>query len=452
MYKRFASPFSRHELSQLAAPGTDTFVDGPFGSSLKSHEYVDSGVRLIQLQNIGDGEWRDENRKFITTKKFKGLERHGAIPGDIAIAKMADPVARACIVPPVAEQFVVVADCIRLRLNRSRFDAGFIVRAINSHYTRREAEKKAIGSTRIRINLSVLKTVGCLAPELSEQQTISMVLDAIDTAIHETESIIDKLTALKQGLLHDLLTRGIADSGELRPTQTVAPHLYKQSPLGWIPREWDVKPLGQVLAGPTKSGLYKSSQFHGRGPLMVQMGGLFAGEAADFQTATRVQVSPSELQTFGLSIGDLLFARRSLVFEGAGLCVIVRHLPGPATFESSIVRVRVREDVTHPEFVSQFLRGEQSSAQRRTLIRQVAVSGVSSSDIRQLLIAIPTLAEQNQIVERKSGVQAQIDSELKAIAKLRNQRAGLLDDLLTGRVRVTSLLSPLERQPSEGSA
>ena len=224
------SQFSRYQLAELAAPGSDTFVDGPFGSSLKSHEYVDAGVRLIQLQNIGEGEWRDENKKFITSQKFKTLERHGAVPGDIAIAKMADPVARACIVPAVSKQFVVVADCIRLRLDDSRFNAGYVVRAINSPYTRREAEKKAIGSTRVRINLSVLKTVGCLAPALPEQKEITRILDTLDTTVRETEAIIAKLKAVKQGLLHDLLTRGLDDNGELRPPQSEAPHLYKESP------------------------------------------------------------------------------------------------------------------------------------------------------------------------------------------------------------------------------
>ncbi len=65
------------------------------------------------------------------------------------------------------------------------------------------------------------------------------VLDTLDTAIHETEAIIAKLKAVKQGLLHDLLTRGIDANGELRPPQAEAPHLYKQSPLGWIPKEWE---------------------------------------------------------------------------------------------------------------------------------------------------------------------------------------------------------------------
>ena len=70
---------------------------------------------------------------------------------------------------------------------------------------------------------------------------IAAVLDTLDTAIHETEAIIAKLKAVKQGLLHDLLTRGIDANGELRPPQAEAPHLYKESPLGWIPKEWDAR-------------------------------------------------------------------------------------------------------------------------------------------------------------------------------------------------------------------
>jgi len=289
-------------------------------------------------------------------------------------------------------------------------------------------------------------------PSLAEQHAIAQILDTLDTAIRETEALIDKLKAVKQGLLHDLLTRGIDANGLLRPPQSEAQQLYKESPLGWMPREWKVRPLGHILAEPTKNGLYKSSQFHGRGPLMVQMGGLFTGETASFDTATHVQVTPSELNTFGLSEGDLLFARRSLVFEGAGQCVIVRHLSEPATFESSIVRVRVRQDEAHPEFVCQFLRGHRSNAQRRTLIRQVAVSGVSGADIRELLIALPSLDEQNWIVGRQLEAQTRIDLEMASAAKLRSQKAGLMDDLLTGRVRATPLLESVQQPAAQTEA
>ena len=75
--------------------------------------------------------------------------------------------------------------------------------------------------------------------DVKEQRKIARILDTLDTTIRETEAIIAKLKAVKQGLLHDMLTRGLDENGELRPPQSEAPHLYKDSPLGWIPRQWE---------------------------------------------------------------------------------------------------------------------------------------------------------------------------------------------------------------------
>ena len=88
------------------------------------------------------------------------------------------------------------------------------------------------------LNKAKMAEMTVLLPAPAEQATIALVLDTLDTAIRQTEVIIEKLKLVKQGLLHDLLTRGIDDNGELRPPQSEAPHLYKESVLGWIPRDW----------------------------------------------------------------------------------------------------------------------------------------------------------------------------------------------------------------------
>ena len=229
-------------LDGVAAASAHSFVDGPFGSNLKSSEYVDSGVRLVQLQNIGKGNWINDNEKFISRRKFTTLKRHGAIPGDIAIAKMADPVARACILPQVSDEFIVVADCIRLRPDCRNYDPRYVAHAINSAESQREAERKSSGTTRLRINLSVLKTVHIFSPPIDEQHLIADILDTLDTTIRKTEALIAKLKLVKQGLLHDLLTRGVDENGELRDPER-HPEQFKDSELGRIPVNWKVAPV-----------------------------------------------------------------------------------------------------------------------------------------------------------------------------------------------------------------
>lgn len=303
-----------------------------------------------------------------------------------------------------------------------------------------ELVRRASGTTFLEISGSEFGDIDLPLPEVKEAGKIAEILDTLDAAIRGTEAVVAKLKAMKQGLLHDLLTRGIDANGDLRPPQPEAPHLYKQTPLGWLPKEWDISTVGETIAEPTRNGLYKPASHHGRGPLMVQMGCLFSDEAVEFAGATRVSVSPIELSHFGLREGDLLFARRSLVFEGAGLCAIVRGLPEPSTFESSIIRLRLRTSTVLPDFAGLFFRGNSSSTQRRTLIRQVAVSGVSSADVKSLFLALPTLEEQQEVVRRYEAMNKKIDEETSLLNKLRLQKSGLMDDLLTGRVPVTPLL------------
>jgi type I restriction enzyme S subunit len=90
-----------------------------------------------------------------------------------------------------------------------------------------------------------LSQVPIRVPPLPEQRRVAEILDTLDEAIRKTEQVIAKLQQMKQGLLHDLLTRGIDDNGELRDPDR-HPEQFKDSPLGRIPERWEVLPLGQV--------------------------------------------------------------------------------------------------------------------------------------------------------------------------------------------------------------
>ena len=83
-------------------------------------------------------------------------------------------------------------------------------------------------------------------PPLPEQRKIARILSTVDDLIERTEALIAKYRAIKQGLMHDLLTRGVDASGRLRPPREEAPGLYRESAVGWVPREWEVKRLQDV--------------------------------------------------------------------------------------------------------------------------------------------------------------------------------------------------------------
>ena len=194
------------KLKDVAKKEPNAFVAGPFGSNLKVQDYTVSGIRLIQLQNIQEGDFDSVNEKYTSEEKFQELRNCAAYPGDVLVAKMADPIARACIAPKLCEQYLLVADCVRINVDKSKFDSIFVMYEINSSIVRRQAIAQGTGSTRLRISLSALRQIKFPEPPLAEQQKITSVLSSVDSLIQQTQKYKSKLETLKKGLMQKLLT------------------------------------------------------------------------------------------------------------------------------------------------------------------------------------------------------------------------------------------------------
>lgn len=96
-------------LKALASEDRYTFVDGPFGSDLKNEDYQESGVPLIQLNNIADGKHIIQHLKFVTEEKASTMFKHLVYPGQIVMPKMAEPVARAAEVSDKFKKYLTQA-------------------------------------------------------------------------------------------------------------------------------------------------------------------------------------------------------------------------------------------------------------------------------------------------------------------------------------------------------
>ncbi len=136
-----------------------SFTGGPFGSDLKTEHYTSNGVRVLQLQNIGDGNFIKDYKIYTSNKKADELYSCNIFPGEILIAKMAEPLARACIVPDSEERYLMASDGIRLKVNSDKYITKYILECINSNYFRNKAIKKGTGTTRLRIGLGELAKI-----------------------------------------------------------------------------------------------------------------------------------------------------------------------------------------------------------------------------------------------------------------------------------------------------
>ena len=183
-----------------------SITGGPFGSNLKASDYVSEGVRIIQLQNIGDGVFHDNYAIYTTEQKAEELLSCNIFSGEIILSKMGDPVARACFVPETDHRYLMASDGIRLVPDKMRFDKRFVHGYINSNYFRKKAIESSTGSTRQRIGLEDLKRLPFAQPPLSEQTAIANIFSDMDAEIAALEKRREKTYALKQGMMQELLT------------------------------------------------------------------------------------------------------------------------------------------------------------------------------------------------------------------------------------------------------
>src|SRR5258707_819779 len=152
---------------------------------------------------------------------------------------------------------------------------------------------------------------------------------------------------------------------------------------------WQYVEFGSILDGGTRNGIYKKEQFRGSGFKMVNMGELFAYPRLRDVPMSRIQLTDNEAERFTLEVGDLLFARRSLVAEGAGKCSIVCEVKEPLTFESSIIRARPNKELADSSYLYYMFKSPVGAYLLGTILRQVAVSGITGSDLVKLKIPLP---------------------------------------------------------------
>jgi type I restriction enzyme, S subunit len=325
-----------------------------------------------------------------------------------------------------------------LRPNHEKVDARFLWRKLCWFYRQPQLLSMQQQTTGI-INLKFhdyLAAQISLPFERDEQSKIAQVLDTLDTTIRQTEAIIAKLKQVKQGLLYDLLTRGIDANGELRPPQSEAPHLYKASPLGWIPLEWTAVELDHLVdrQRPIVYGILMPGQGHEGGVPVVKVKDIINGQ---IQEQGLLLTSPDidrEYRRSRLAEGDLLFTIRGTVGRTA---FVPGRLRGANITQDT---ARISLVGIDGRFVREYLGMPVPSAFIATHTLGVAVQGINLRDVRRIPLAKPSADEAAMIGDRIDAISDRLVEEEATAAKLALAKSGLMDDLLTGRVRVTPLL------------
>jgi len=179
--------------------------DGPFGSNLKREHYtLDHEVRIVQLGNVGEDGWNDDNVKYTTFGHAKTLKRCIIPYGSVIIAKMM-PAGRAIICPNKDPMYIQGSDVIKVKFS-SGLDNNFFVYYTKTRSYLDQIDSSLQGSTRARTNISKIKSLLIPLPTIEEQKKIVEVLSSADNDLISLVALKAKYRLIKQGMMQELLT------------------------------------------------------------------------------------------------------------------------------------------------------------------------------------------------------------------------------------------------------
>lgn len=179
---------------------------------------------------------------------------------------------------------------------------------------------------------------------------------------------------------------------------------------------WPQTRFGDLYLIPSRNGLMRPSRVRGEGIKMVNMGELFANQLIGDIPMERVPMNEREVANSSLAEGDLLFARQSLVLEGAGQCSYIASLPEPTTFESHLIRVRLDQAKAIPLFYHYYFRSPYSGMS--TIVQQCAQAGIRASELTELKVGYPPIEVQKAVVDLLAPYDTLIENNRRRMALL----------------------------------
>lgn len=406
-------------------------------------------VKLCNYMDVYSNTYITNELDFMAASASRSeIERLTLVRGDVVITKDSetpDDIGIPAVLTDDIKNLVCGYHLALIRPDSGQLDPVFLAKQLATAPVACFFGQRASGSTRYGLPKSAIESVVIPTPPKLEQEKIAEVLSTIDRAIAQTEALIAKETRLGAGLMQDLLTSGVDVEGKMRSEKT---HEFSESSVGNMPVEWHEGGLldyvvadAGIKPGPFGSSLtkdmYVDTGYRVYGQEQVIGGSL---EIGNYFVTGRKFV---EMSAFAVQAADVLI---SLVgTTGHVLVVPQEHHPG--IINPRLLRLRPHPKRCVPEFLKALLLSKRVRAQLDALATGGTMTVLSGGIVRKLRVPIVPLDEQARIVRVASSLEATRRCLDADVSKLKAIRAGLMQDLLTGRRRVTALL---EADKAEG--
>ena len=384
---------------------------GPFGSALHERDYVDDGTPIITVEHLSEHGIIHQNLPLISDADRSRLKSYGLRAGDIVFSRVGS-VDRNSLVSEEEDGWLFSGRLLRIRTSDNTTYPPYLSYHFHSEPFKRRVRGVAVGQTMASLNTQILKAVCVVLPATPEQRAIAEALSDVDGLLVALEALIAKKRAIKQAAMQQLLT------GKTR--------------LPGFCGGWETKRLGDI--GPFSKGRgIKREDVSFEGLPCVRYGELYTRyQNYIMRVASRIPPSVA-LTALPIQTGDLLFAGSGETAEEIGRCAA--YLGKEKAYAGGDIVVLTPSEqnsvylghlMNHPTVVTQKARMGQGDA----------VVHISASNLAQVQIRLPPLTEQAAIATILSDMDAEIVALERRRDKARAIKQGMMQQLLTGRVRL----------------
>lgn len=389
----------------LASSVRNAIVGGPFGSDLVSRDYVADGIPVIRGQNMGK-QWITGPFVFVTSNKADSLEANLAHPDDVVFTQRGT-LGQVSLVPHQPySRYLVSQSQMKVTLNRATVDPVFSYYLFSGEMQQERIRQNTIQTGLPHINLGILRGISVPRPPLPEQRAIATALSDVGALLTKLDQLVTKKRDLKQAAMQQLLT------GQTR--------------LPGFSAEWERQTLANVFsisAGKSKSAYLAPGGQH----WVVDMGSVSTDGKLVVSKATNYA---SDF----LTTGDLVMPKDDI--GGGGIIGKVGYIDAERTYVLGDHVYRLRATRGHSLFLSFAINGHRTNSELRKKVIGTAQLGLSRRSVNEQEIPFPPHDEQVAIASFLSDMDTEIAALDARRDKTRALKQGMMQELLTGRIRL----------------
>ena len=407
------------ELNKLV----DKITDGTH----KTPSYTESGIPFLRVTDIQKSEIDWSNVKYISQQEHLELiKRCNPEIGDILYSKNGT-IGIPKIIDWDNEFSIFVSLClIKMKKQNSYISNKYLEQFLKSDSCMRQIRLRAKQGTVTNLHLEEIRELIIPIPTIKEQEKIASILSTVDEQIDNVDALIEKNKELKKGLMQTLLTKGIGHTK------------FKKTEIGEIPEEWSIKTIGDVI-NLIKSGLSRSLKDEDIGIPCIRSNNInnYKFDKSDLKYWFLEDNKGANINDYILREGDILVNFINSLAQIGKTC-LYKDIGRPVIYTTNIFRMNLNEQIILNKYFYYISQTEMYNNEIK-LITKPAVNQASFTvaDFKSIKISVPPINEQIRIVSILSEVDEKIEEHENKKKKLEELKKGLMQQLLTGMIRVT---------------